>query len=64
MIAGKDKGKKGKVIQAFPKFDMVLVEGMNVKKKHQKGTKAGAKGQIIETSHPVHVSNVKLSTDK
>lgn len=64
MIAGKDKGKKGKILKAFPKLDMVLVEGVNVKKKHQKATKAGGKGQVIEMSHPVHVSNVKKVTDK
>ena len=61
IITGKDKGKKGKVVKAFPKMDMVLIEGVNLKKKHQKSTKGSGKGQIIEMSHPVHVSNVKIS---
>lgn len=64
MIAGKDKGKKGKVLKAYPKLDMVLVEGINIKKKHQKATRGGAKGQVIEKAHPVHVSNVKISIEK
>jgi len=64
VIAGKDKGKKGKVTKAFPKLDMVLVEGMNIKKKHQKAKQNGAKGQVVEVSHPIHVSNVKVATDK
>jgi len=64
MIAGKDKGKKGKVLKAFPKLDMVLVEGVNIKKKHKKSTSSTAKGQVIEMAHPVHVSNVKVSADK
>ncbi len=64
VITGKDKGKKGKVLRAFPKFDMVLVEGINSKKRHQKASKSGAKGQIVEKAHPIHVSNVKVATDK
>jgi large subunit ribosomal protein L24 len=61
VITGKYKGKTGKVLKAFPREDKVLVEGVNVKKKHQKATKSGQKGQIVEVSHPIHVSNVKLA---
>jgi large subunit ribosomal protein L24 len=64
VITGKDKGKKGKVIKAFPKMDMVLVEGVNIKKKHQRSGRPEAKGQMIEMSHPVHVSNVKKAEVK
>ncbi len=64
VITGKDKGKKAKVIKAFPKLDMVLIEGVNLKKKHQKSTKGAGKGAIVEVAHPVHVSNVKLATVK
>ncbi len=61
VIAGKDKGKKGKVIKAFPKLDMVLVEGVNMKKRHIAARRGGQKGQVIEKSAPIHVSNVKLA---
>lgn len=60
MIAGKDKGKKGKILKAMPKTDMVLVEGVNIKKRHIKARRGGQKGEIIEKSLPVHVSNVAL----
>lgn len=59
VIAGKDKGKSGKILRSLPKENMVLVEGMNVKKVHQKPRKGG-KGQTIEKSFPIHISNVKL----
>jgi len=59
VITGKDKGKKAPVVKAFPKLDMVLVEGVNMKKKHKHAQKQGQKGQIIEIATPIHVSNVK-----
>jgi len=59
ILAGKDKGKTGKILKAFPREDKVLVEGVNIKKVHKRPTKSGDKGQIIEKSFPVHVSNVK-----
>lgn len=60
VITGKDKGKTGTVSQAFPKLSLILVEGVNMKKKHQRPTGRGArKGQILEKAHPIHVSNVK-----
>ncbi|OGD68408.1 50S ribosomal protein L24 [Candidatus Campbellbacteria bacterium RIFCSPHIGHO2_12_FULL_35_10] len=64
VIAGKDKGKTGKVLKAFPAEDMVVVEGVNIKKKHQKATRGGKKGQVIEKTFPIHVSNVMLSDPK
>jgi large subunit ribosomal protein L24 len=63
VIAGKDKGAKGKVIQAYPDKDRVLVEGVNRIKKHtrisqnQRGAQSGG---IITTEAAVHVSNVML----
>jgi large subunit ribosomal protein L24 len=60
VLAGRDKGKKGKVIKAFPKKNRVLVEGINKVKKHQKPRKGGEKGQVIEVAMPIQVSNVKL----
>lgn len=64
MIAGKDKGKTGKVLRAFPADMLVIVEGVNMKKKHQRATKSNSKGQIIEKALPVHVSNVMILEGK
>jgi large subunit ribosomal protein L24 len=63
VIAGKDKGAKGKVIQAFPRQDKILVEGVNRVKKHTRirTTQRGAKtGGIVIQEAPIHVSNVQL----
>ena len=60
VLAGKDKGKTGKILKAFPKEDLVLVEGINLKKVHQSSKKQGVKGMVIEKNFPIHVSNVKL----
>lgn len=61
VLTGKDKGKTGKVVKAFPKEDKVIVEGVNMKKRHEKPRQQGKKGQIVDTAHPIHVSNVKKS---
>lgn len=61
MLAGKDKGKSGKILRALPKEDKVLVEGVNMKKVHEKNRKSKGKGQVIEKGFPIHVSNVKLA---
>lgn len=60
VIAGKDRGKQGKVLRLFRETDKVLVEGLNLRKKHQKPRKQGDKGQTIEIPHPLHISNVLL----
>jgi large subunit ribosomal protein L24 len=63
VIAGKDKGAKGKVIQAYPARDRVLVEGVNRIKKHTRvtTTQRGAQsGGIVTQEAPIHVSNVML----
>jgi len=67
VITGKDKGKQGKVIVAYPALDRVLVEGVNRVKKHTKAgqTDRGSKtGGIITTEAPIHVSNVQLVVEK
>lgn len=64
VISGKDKGKIGKVLRAFPDENKVLVEGVNIKKKHQKPIKGGKKGQIIDKTYPVDVSNVMFADPK
>ena len=63
VITGKDKGKQGKVIAAFPREDRVLVEGVNRVKKHTKVGQSQA-GGIVTTEAPVHVSNVQLVVEK
>ncbi len=60
VIAGKDKGKTGKVIKALPERDMIIIAGINMKKKHQRPQKSGQKGQIIEKTLPIHVSNAMI----
>jgi len=63
VIAGKDKGARGKVIAAYPRLDKVLVEGVNRVKKHTRirTTQRGAKtGGIVTQEAPIHVSNVMV----
>lgn len=60
IIAGKDKGRIAKVIKSLPKNSLVVVEGVNLKKKHQRANKSNSKGQIIEKSLPIHASNVMV----
>jgi large subunit ribosomal protein L24 len=64
VIAGKDKGKTGKVAKAMPKDDSIIIEGVNLKKKHERARKSGSKGQIVERAMPIHVSNVMLLEGK
>jgi large subunit ribosomal protein L24 len=58
VISGKDKGKQGVILEAFPKKDRVLVEGVNVVKKHSKPSQANPQGGIISQEAAIHVSNV------
>ncbi|KAB2329643.1 50S ribosomal protein L24 [Cytobacillus gottheilii] len=58
VISGKDKGKTGVILAAFPKQSRVLVEGVNVVKKHAKPSQVNPQGGIISQEAPVHVSNV------
>ncbi len=60
IIKGKDKGKTGKVLKGLPRELKVLIDGVNLKKKHQKPTREKEKGQIIEIPFPVSIANVKL----
>ncbi|HCN61709.1 MULTISPECIES: 50S ribosomal protein L24 [Mammaliicoccus] len=64
VISGKDKGKTGKVLEALPKKERVVVEGVNVIKKHQKPTQLNPEGGILETEGTIHVSNVQLLDPK
>ncbi len=60
VTTGKDKGKKGTVLTVLAKSDQVVVEGLNIAKRHQKSKRTRSQGQIIEKSAPIHVSNVSL----
>lgn len=59
VITGKDKGKKGAVVKALPQEDRVVVEGVNIKKIHERARKKGDKGKIVPQAAPMHVSNVR-----
>jgi large subunit ribosomal protein L24 len=60
IMIGADRGKTAKVLKAYPKLGKILVEGVNVHKKHVKARQEGKKGQTIDKSFPMSVSNVKL----
>ncbi len=64
VLTGKDKGKKGKVIKSFPKDDMVIIDGVNISKRHQRPSRSNQKGQIVEKTMPIHVSNVKKINER
>ncbi|MGA9466916.1 MAG: 50S ribosomal protein L24 [Exiguobacterium marinum] len=58
VMSGKDKGKQGVILKAMPSKNRVLVEGVNVMKKHAKPSQANPQGGILEIEAPIHVSNV------
>ena len=58
VTVGNDKGKSGKVLKVFPKLDLVVIEGVGMRKKHQKPRREGQRGQIIDKQFPIHISNV------
>ncbi len=58
ILTGKDKGKTGKVLKAYPRENKVLVEGVNMYKKHERARKEGQKGQVVERAMPLQASNV------
>lgn len=63
VISGRYAGVEGQVLEAYPKRDKVLVEGVNLVKKHQKATSQSDQGGIIEKELPIHISNVMLTDD-
>jgi large subunit ribosomal protein L24 len=64
VITGKDRGKKGKVRRAFPNEDRVVVEGLNMIKRHSRARRATRQAGIIELEAPLHVSDVMLICNK
>jgi len=64
VISGKDKGKKAKVLEAFPREKKILAEGINLVKKHRRAKSEKEKGQVIEIPKKINVSNVKFLCPK
>ena len=64
VIAGRDKGKTGVIQKVIPERNLVVVEGVNVRKKHQKPTQASPEGSIVEIYAPIDASNVMLVDPK
>ncbi len=60
VIAGKDRGKRGEVRRVIPKHQRLIVEGVNIVKKHQRARRQGQPSEIIEREAPIHFSNVML----
>jgi large subunit ribosomal protein L24 len=58
VLSGKDKGKEGTIIRVLPREDKVIVEGVNMAKKHQRPVRATMQAGIIDKDMPIHVSNV------
>jgi large subunit ribosomal protein L24 len=61
VLAGKDKGRTGTVLQVMPKDDKVLVEGINVHARHRKPDQANPQGGIDRKPAPLHISNVAIA---
>ncbi len=64
VIAGKDKGKKGKVLSVFPKKERLIIENINMATKHVRPTRQMQQGGIIHQEAPIHISNVMLLCKK
>lgn len=64
VIAGNSKGSTGKVLKVFPKQNRVIIEGVNLRKRHTKPNQANPQGGIIEKEAPINVSNIMLLDPK
>jgi large subunit ribosomal protein L24 len=62
VLSGADKGKSGRVLRVIPDKDKVVVEGVNIIKRHTRPTQRNPKGGIVEKEAPIHISNVKRKT--
>ena len=60
VLAGESKGSTGRIVRVMPKMNRVVVEGVNMIKKHQKPSAASPQGGIVEIEAPIHISNVSL----
>jgi len=64
VIAGKDKSKQGRILKVYPKEGRVVVEGVNIVKRHTKPNPQHPEGGIVEKEAPIHVSNVMIVDPK
>lgn len=64
VISGNDRGKTGKVLKVFPKVERIIIEGINIRKRHTKASQKNPQGGIIEKEAPIHVSNVMVLDPK
>jgi len=64
VIAGNDKGKTGKVLKVFPQKSRVIIEGINIRKRHTKPTQNNPQGGIMEKEAPIHISNIMILDPK
>jgi large subunit ribosomal protein L24 len=64
IICGEDKGKQGKIIEVFPQKNRVIIEGVNLLKKHMKPTQKSPQGGIIRQEGPIDISNIRLVCNK
>src|SRR6266498_357718 len=60
VLAGRDKGKQGKVTRVIPKEDRVVIEGVNIRKRHTRARRPGEQAGIVEFPAPLHVSSVAV----
>lgn len=64
IAAGRDKGKRGKVLRVFPKAGRIQIEGVNIRKKHTRPQRAGQKGQTVQVFSPLPISNARFLCPK
>ena len=64
MIAGKEKGKESTIVRVLPKENMVVLDGLNMVKRHRRATSGSKGGQIVEKVMPIHASNIMLVDPK
>jgi large subunit ribosomal protein L24 len=64
IVTGKDKGKKGKIVHVLTKENKVIIEGLNMMKKHQRPRKSGEKGTMKDIEMPINASNVMILDPK
>ena len=64
VIRGAEKGKTGKILEVFPAENLVLVEGVNVRKRHIRAGRNGRKGEIVDRAMPIPAAKVRLNSKK
>ena len=64
VITGKSRGKRGKVLRVYPEKSRILIEGVNIMKRHERPNQRNQQGGISEREFPIHVSNVMLIDPK